>query len=197
MIKTRVIDTYRGKMKIKYNDNKQEETIDNKEKDNNMFNKNENKIIIRDPKHSEYRFFNGIYKIGSSYTTKVELTDNAGNVSTINCNLNNKLVRKIVNDKNGNQCLEGYTCYKQRDYRDAKLDKYQATSSGVGTISSSGCCPTSMTIAVDYFGKKDKSGNEYWLARELQKALEYKDWRNFNKVVEKAIISSDITFSMT
>ena len=40
----------------------------------------------------------------------------------------------------------------------------------------------------------DEFGNEYWSARELQKVLEYKDWRNFNKVVEKAIISSNISF---
>ena len=40
----------------------------------------------------------------------------------------------------------------------------------------------------------DDNGKEYWSARELQKVLEYKDWRNFNKVVEKAIISSDISF---
>ena len=25
----------------------------------------------------------------------------------------------------------------------------------------------------------DDYGNEYWYARELQKVLEYKDWRNF------------------
>ncbi len=25
----------------------------------------------------------------------------------------------------------------------------------------------------------DEYGNEYWLARELQKVLKYKDWRNF------------------
>lgn len=36
----------------------------------------------------------------------------------------------------------------------------------------------------------DKYGNEYWLARELQKVLEYKDWRNFQKVIDKAIISA-------
>ena len=35
----------------------------------------------------------------------------------------------------------------------------------------------------------DEYGNEYWLARELQKVLEYKDWRNFKKVIDKAIIS--------
>ena len=32
----------------------------------------------------------------------------------------------------------------------------------------------------------DESGNEYWLARELQKALEYKEWRKFNNTIEKA-----------
>ena len=29
-------------------------------------------------------------------------------------------------------------------------------------------------------------GNEYWHARELAKVLEYKDWRNFLKVLNKA-----------
>ena len=32
----------------------------------------------------------------------------------------------------------------------------------------------------------DEYGNEYWNARELSKALEYKDWRNFLKVLKKA-----------
>jgi len=32
----------------------------------------------------------------------------------------------------------------------------------------------------------DDYGNEYWYARELQKVLEYKDWRNFLKVLNKA-----------
>ena len=32
----------------------------------------------------------------------------------------------------------------------------------------------------------DESGNEYWLARELQKALEYKEWRKFSGVIDKA-----------
>lgn len=32
----------------------------------------------------------------------------------------------------------------------------------------------------------DQNGNEYWLARELQKALEYVEWRKFNGVIEKA-----------
>ena len=32
----------------------------------------------------------------------------------------------------------------------------------------------------------DEYGNEVWYARELQRVLEYKDWRNFLKVIEKA-----------
>ena len=30
-------------------------------------------------------------------------------------------------------------------------------------------------------------GNEYWFARDLQKVLEYKEWRNFKVVIDKAI----------
>ena len=32
----------------------------------------------------------------------------------------------------------------------------------------------------------DEYGNEFWYARELQKVLEYKEWRNFLKVLDKA-----------
>ncbi len=35
----------------------------------------------------------------------------------------------------------------------------------------------------------DDYGNTYWYARELQKALDYKEWRNFKIVIDKAIIS--------
>ena len=40
----------------------------------------------------------------------------------------------------------------------------------------------------------DEYGNEYWLARELQKVLEYKEWRNFQKVIDKAILSANKSF---
>lgn len=33
----------------------------------------------------------------------------------------------------------------------------------------------------------DEYGNEYWLARELQQVLEYKEWRKFVNVINKAI----------
>ena len=35
----------------------------------------------------------------------------------------------------------------------------------------------------------DEYGSEYWYARELQKVLEYKEWRNFKVVIDKAIMS--------
>lgn len=37
----------------------------------------------------------------------------------------------------------------------------------------------------------DEEGNEYWLARELQIVLEYAQWRRFNEVVNRAIISCE------
>lgn len=30
-------------------------------------------------------------------------------------------------------------------------------------------------------------GNEYWLARKLTEVLEYKEWRKFSKVIQKAM----------
>ena len=32
----------------------------------------------------------------------------------------------------------------------------------------------------------DENGNEFWYARELMKVLEYKQWRRFESVIEKA-----------
>ena len=40
----------------------------------------------------------------------------------------------------------------------------------------------------------DEDGNEYWYARELQRVLEYKNWRNFNRVIDKSIISANISY---
>lgn len=35
----------------------------------------------------------------------------------------------------------------------------------------------------------DENGIEYWYARELSVILEYKEWRNFNKVLDKAKVA--------
>ena len=40
----------------------------------------------------------------------------------------------------------------------------------------------------------DENDVEFWYARELQKVLEYKEWRNFNKVINKAIISANTSY---
>ena len=39
----------------------------------------------------------------------------------------------------------------------------------------------------------DETGAEYWYARELQKILEYTEWRKFENVINKAIISCEST----
>ena len=41
----------------------------------------------------------------------------------------------------------------------------------------------------------DENGSEYWLAREMQKVLEYREWRNFQKVIDKAILSANNSVS--
>lgn len=97
--------------------------------------------------------YKGTFLVGSSHSVKVKVVDTADNYETINCNLNNKLVRTQIKDKNDNYCLEGITCYKQRDYRDVAY--------GSGTISHDGCLPTSLTIAASMFNKKASNGLEY------------------------------------
>ena len=37
----------------------------------------------------------------------------------------------------------------------------------------------------------DENGIEFWYARELQKILEYKQWRRFESVIEKAKIACE------
>lgn len=32
----------------------------------------------------------------------------------------------------------------------------------------------------------EEQGIEYWMARDIQNLLDYKEWRNFTKVIEKA-----------
>lgn len=39
----------------------------------------------------------------------------------------------------------------------------------------------------------DEFGNEYWEARELQNILEYKEWRKFKGVIEKAKIACELS----
>ena len=35
----------------------------------------------------------------------------------------------------------------------------------------------------------DETGNEYWFARELSSVLEYAEWRNFSKVIDRAMLA--------
>ena len=49
-------------------------------------------------------------------------------------------------------------------------------------------------IAKEYQGFEqikhtDENGNEYWFARELAPVLEYVQWRNFSKVLDRAMLA--------
>ena len=37
--------------------------------------------------------------------------------------------------------------------------------------------------------KKDENGNEFWYARDFQEALHYSQWRNFHKVIDRAMLA--------
>ena len=39
----------------------------------------------------------------------------------------------------------------------------------------------------------DEYGNEYWFARELQKVMEYSQWRRFNDTIERAVSSCKLS----
>ena len=39
----------------------------------------------------------------------------------------------------------------------------------------------------------DEKGNEYWEARELKDILEYTQWRRFNEVINRAMVSCDMS----
>ena len=39
----------------------------------------------------------------------------------------------------------------------------------------------------------DKNGNEYWLARELQMALKYSQWRRFKELIDRAKIACELS----
>ena len=39
----------------------------------------------------------------------------------------------------------------------------------------------------------DENGDEFWFARELQEALQYKEWRNFQKVISTAQVACKIS----
>jgi hypothetical protein len=47
--------------------------------------------------------------------------------------------------------------------------------------------PQSTESPFDSIRRFDADGNEYWMARDLQKMLGYKDWQKFEKVIQVAI----------
>ena len=63
IFKTRYLDYFDRLKNIKDDSNCKEKNFSMDDKNNLSFKQDTNKIIIRDPKHSEYRFINGLFKL--------------------------------------------------------------------------------------------------------------------------------------
>ena len=87
----------------------------------------------------------------------VKITDKDMDNLEIDCTVEDKFSLNVVKDVNGYDCLEGFVCYKQKDYNTT----YQATSDGPGPLSRNGCLPTSMSIIAAGFGLKSSNGELY------------------------------------
>ena len=128
----------------------------------------------------------GEFNKDNATKVQVNVQDIAGNIAKLTCDTVLNLVPSMYRDSLGYDCLEPYTCYKQRDYS----DPYQATINGVGTIYRSGCLPTSLTIISTKFNKRSKSG-ELYTPPTLIKEIIYPDgvikgYSNYERAVEVA-----------
>jgi hypothetical protein len=94
-------------------------------------------------------------------TVKVKVIDIVGNNNEIKCSFEDKLTRNIVTDSKGKNCLEGFKCYIQFDYGDARHYPYCSMSNNpnsCGGIGRNGCSITSTSNAIAAMGVKSKTG---------------------------------------
>ena len=57
-----------------------------------------------------------------------------------------------------------------------------------------------MNIVIDRLKsiqKTSSKGTPYWIARELMEALDYREWRDFREVVERAITSCEMAGNLS
>ena len=129
--------------------------------DNNNNNLQYSYSINNNSSYTNYTVNNFYEVTGLPYEVFAKVKDEAGNIKETLCSnelvIGNGYVPYEYTDSLGYNCLYPYTCFKQLDYS----DKYQATSNGVGTIRTSGCLPTSLTIALSGFNIRDNNHNFY------------------------------------
>lgn len=128
-------------------------------------------------KISTYNYIvNGISsgeQISSSYEAKMKNIDNVnviikdslGNTNEISCTLDESknYLREIYFDtKNGKNCLEGFTCYNQGDYRNSNVIFCSTDDeSSCKIIAQSGCSVTSYATIISGLGVRKADGNPY------------------------------------
>ena len=101
----------------------------------------------------------------------VKIVDEIDNSETINCNISDQSTPQIYVDANGKRCLEGYTCYVQKDWKDSSYYFCaDIAKKSCGTIAGHGCSITSFATAVSKFGVTSSNGqlhNPYTLLTEI------------------------------
>ena len=117
---------------------------------------------------SEY-ISNNMYhsSYGNATNVSVNIQDLAGNIGTINCQVE-KLNKEYINDK-GYNCIEPYTCFKQGDFWDTRYN-YCSTEGHCGPINKTGCSITSVATILSKWNKRSSNGElftPYTLLREV------------------------------
>ena len=127
-----------------------------------------NKVI----RNYEYYFDNNLVNTSSeaSYqsniikpsSVKVKIIDVINNSKIIDCNTVDKSTPEIYVDNKGKRCLEGYTCFVQREW-DNENYRYcsKDDQTSCGTIAQHGCSLVSFTTAISKFNLKSRNGSLY------------------------------------
>ena len=101
----------------------------------------------------------------------VNVIDELENEENITCDIIDKSIPQIYIDSNGKRCLEGYTCYVQRDFDDSRYNFCaDAAGKSCGTIAGHGCSITSFATAVskfETFASNGKLHTPYTLLTEI------------------------------
>ena len=89
----------------------------------------------------------------------VKVTDEIENTDSFICTINDQSTPQIYVDSHGYRCLEGYTCYRQKDWSSSQYYFCSdAQMKSCGTLSGHGCSLMSLTTVVSKFGVKASNG---------------------------------------
>ena len=106
------------------------------------------------------------YKISMNNINKVNviIKDSLGNTNDITCTLDTtySYLRDLYVDSKGKNCLEGYICYNQADYKDRNVRFCSSSGeNSCGPVSRNGCSVTSFATVISLYQIKNAYGQPY------------------------------------